>query len=152
MPVRPALFALAAALSLTSLPGCATAIRTEIATEIETDALVELERNKWALAARSPAAFADLIAADFYAVEPGDSAQIPARRMNKDQVLARLPLPIAEFEITDVRVVRPNSGAAILSYRVRGVGGPFEAFATSHWARREGRWVTVFYQSTVVSR
>lgn len=149
MRTAPLLLAL---LMPAALGACANGelLRTEITQEIEVDQLVGLEKDKWRVAATDPAAFAAMLTEDFLAVEPGDTPREEARRMNKAQLLARLPLPASQFEVQDVRVVRPTPNSAILSYRVSGRDVPFAAFATSHWARRDGQWVTVFYQSTVV--
>jgi hypothetical protein len=36
----------------------------------------------------------------------------------------------------------------IVSYRVNGLSFPWQAYATSVWVRRDGRWQTVFYQAS----
>jgi hypothetical protein len=39
----------------------------------------------------------------------------------------------------------------IVSYRVKGLSFPWQAYATSVWSRRRGKWQTVFYQASTAS-
>jgi hypothetical protein len=57
-------------------------------------------------------------------------------------------LDATAFELSEWCFVHPAPGAVVASYRVRAPAFAWDAYATSVWAWRSGRWQTVFYQAS----
>ena len=136
-----------AALLLIALAGCATTSGTRVAA---TDAEIQrLETSKW-----NPAllpdrdAFLTLFADDFVSVEYGSDVQGGVHRKTRADVFSGPPLPPAEFELSDWRFIHADPHVFIVSYRVKGISFPWQAYATSVWVHRGDRWQTVFYQAS----
>ncbi len=113
------------------------------------DALVTLEQRKWnpeGFSSREE--FVALFADDFVSVGDGFDISSGVQRKTKTEVFSGPSHPPATFELSDFKVVHPNSDAAIVSYRVTGKSFPWKAYVTSVWARRQGKWTTVFYQAS----
>ena len=98
-----------------------------------------------------------MLADDMLSVEYGFDAVPKTRRINM-VFFASQSSPAASpasapprFELSDFRFVHPNADSAILSYHVKALTFPFDAYATSVWARRDGKWITVFYQATLTA-
>jgi hypothetical protein len=92
--------------------------------------------------------FVALFADDFVSVGDGFDISSGVQRKTKTEVFSGPSHPPATFELSDFKVVHPNSDAAIVSYRVTGKSFPWKAYVTSVWARRQGKWTTVFYQAS----
>jgi hypothetical protein len=113
--------------------------------------LIRLERAKWGdpPGALTPEAFQALYAQDFVSVEyGGDMPPTGVVRRTRDEVFSRPPLPPAKFEFSEWRAISASPGVVVSSYRVTGVSFPWKAYATSVWALRGGKWLTVFYQAS----
>lgn len=117
-------------------------------------ALVAKEKSVWdAYQRRDTAALSELISEDSYSVEDADGEII-----TRAQALRTLPdLVVTEYAMENPEVIRINSTAAVVRYKVK-VKGSFkgEAF-TPHWARvssvwvkRNGKWQNFLYQETEI--
>ena len=109
----------------------------------------QLETSKWN--AEQPGgrdAFMALFAEDFVSVEYGSDVQGGVHRKTRADVFSGPPLPPAEFELSDWRFIHADPHVFIVSYRVNGLSFPWQAYATSVWVRRDGKWQTVFYQAS----
>lgn len=133
---------------LVSLAGCAST--TTPGRVAASDAEIQtLETSKWnpsQLSGRD--AFLALFAEDFVSVEYGSDVQGGVHRKTRADVFSEPPLPPAEFELSDWRFIHADPHVFIVSYRVRGISFPWQAYATSVWVQRDGRWQTVFYQAS----
>jgi hypothetical protein len=115
--------------------------------------LQRLELSKWDPAsAGRPEAFLALFADDFVSVEYGTDVQGGVHRRTRADVFSGPPTAPAKFELSDWRFVHADPHVYIVSYRVNGVSFPWQAYATSVWVQREGRWQTVFYQASTVEQ
>lgn len=136
------------ALAVTLLAsGCATTWPARI--QLTQEELQRLETAKWSpetLGSRE--AFMALFADDFVSVEYGSDVHGGVHRKTRAEVFSAPPLPPARFELSDWQFVRAAPDVTVVSYRVKGLTFPWHAYATSVWARREGRWQTVFYQAS----
>ncbi len=126
--------------------GCATTAGNVTASDAE---IQQLETSKWnAAQPGGREAFMDLFAEDFVSVEYGSDVQGGVHRKTRADVFSGPPLPPAEFELSDWRFIHADPHVFIVSYRVNGLSFPWQAYATSVWVRRDGRWQTVFYQAS----
>ncbi|HEX6642642.1 MAG TPA: nuclear transport factor 2 family protein [Thermoanaerobaculia bacterium] len=127
--------------------GCTTTTGVSIAAS---DAEIQrLETSKWnpsTLGSRE--AFMALFADDFVSVEYGSDVQGGVHRKTRADVFSAPPLPPAQFELSDWRFVHADPHVFIVSYHVDGISFPWQAYATSVWVQRDGRWQTVFYQAS----
>lgn len=116
-----------------------------------------LEAGKWrpsSLGGRD--ALLALYAEDFVTVEYGANPHGGVER--KTDIRAALATEEGErlvamldgtaFELSEWCFVHPAPGAVVVSYRVRAPAFAWDAYATSVWAWRAGRWQTVFYQAS----
>lgn len=95
---------------------------------------------------------AELLAEQAYAVTPFGG------RQTSDQLIQSLDgFDYTNFRIREARVVRATEDVAILSYRFSWTESregeaatSTHVYATSTWALRDGRWMSVFYQSTPI--
>lgn len=143
-PIRAARFVLLAL--FTTLAFSSTA---QAGGRVGDDALVTLEQRKWnPQGFSSHEEFVALFADDFVSVGDGFDISAGVQRKTKAEVFAGPPHPSATFELSDFKVVHPNSDVAIVSYRVTGKSFAWKAYVTSVWARRKGKWTTVFYQAS----
>ena len=125
--------------------GCATTAGSVTASDAE---IQRLESSKWNAAPDGREAFMDLFAADFVSVEYGSDVQGGVHRKTRADVFSGPPLPPAQFELSDWRFIHADPHVFIVSYRVKGLSFPWQAYATSVWVRRDGKWLTVFYQAS----
>lgn len=114
------------------------------------DTILELERAVWrALVEGTPDADERLLADDFLGVYPTGYAD---RAAHVGQ-LAGGPT-VAEYELSDARIVPIGADAALLVYRAgyrrTGSGVHAAMYVSSLWCRREDRWVNTFSQDTPV--
>jgi hypothetical protein len=126
--------------------GCTTTAGNVTASDTE---IQRLETSKWnAAPTGGREAFMDLFAEDFVSVEYGSDVQGGVHRKTRADVFSGPPLPPAEFELSDWRFIHADPHVFIVSYRVNGLSFPWQAYATSVWVRRAGKWQTVFYQAS----
>ena len=129
-----------------ALAACSTTPVGEAPTTLE---LQRLESAKWDPASfGSREAFMALFAEDFVSVEYGSDVQGGVHRKTRAEVFSAPPLPPAKFELSDWHFIRPDRNVVIVSYQVKGLSFPWQAYATSVWSNRDGRWQTVFYQAS----
>lgn len=134
------------ALLFAVLAGCATASDNVAASDAE---IQRLETSKWNPAlAVDREEFMNLFTEDFVSVEYGSDVQGGVHRKTRADVFSGPPLPPAQFELSDWRFIHADPHVFIVSYRVNGLSFPWQAYATSVWVRRDGRWQTVFYQAS----
>jgi hypothetical protein len=132
-----------------SLWAAEAAIPSEVDSKLEA-----LERSKWAMP--PPMIFA-MCGDDFLSVEYGFDAVPRTRRVNmafsKSQEFPPMPegMEPPKFELDAFRFVHATPESVVVSYHVKGLSFPFDAYGTSVWAQRDGKWVTVFYQATLTS-
>lgn len=129
------------------LAGCSTTNGNRVAAS---DAEIQRqEMSKWNPALLTDrAAFLALFADDFVSVEYGSDVQGGVHRKTRADVFSAPPLPSAEFELSDWRFIHADPHVFIVSYRVKGISFPWQAYATSVWVHRNGKWQTVFYQAS----
>lgn len=131
--------------------GCATSSGNGAVVDVmASDAEIQrLESSKWnATPAGGREAFMNLFAEDFVSVEYGSDVQGGVHRKTRADVFSGPPLPPAEFELSDWRFIHADPHVFIVSYRVNGLSFPWQAYATSVWVHRGGKWQTVFYQAS----
>jgi hypothetical protein len=111
--------------------------------------LKQMESSKWdAASAADRAGFMALFADDFVSVEYGSDVHGGVHRKTRADVFSGPPMPPSRFELSDWHFIQADGDVVVVSYRVKGLSFPWEAYATSVWARRAGRWQTVFYQAS----
>lgn len=124
----------------------ALAAEADAATDAE---LIRMETMKW-----DPASLAhplDLMAMfsdEMLSVEYGANLEAGAERRTWKEILAYGPLPGWKVKLGEWRTIHASPDAVVLSYKVTGVSVEWKAYATSVWARRDGKWRTVFYQAS----
>ena len=130
--------------ALAALPAAAQSDSTT------TDAdLIKLETSKWDPASLlHPIDLMSLFSDEMLSVEYGADLGGGVERRTWKEVLAYGPLPSWKMQLSDWRVLHPSADVTILSYKVTGVSVQWKAYATSVWARRNGKWQTVFYQAS----
>jgi hypothetical protein len=137
--------ALLAALLLVAV-GCTSSGVRVAASDAE---IQRLETSKWnpsSLGGREE--FMSMFAEDFVSIEYGSDVQGGVHRKTRADVFSAPPLPPAQFELSDWRFVHADPHVFIVSYHVNGVSFPWQAYATSVWVHRGGKWQTVFYQAS----
>jgi hypothetical protein len=111
--------------------------------------LIRLESTKWdAGSLASPLKLMSLFSDEMLSVEYGADVQGKAERRTWKEILAYGPLPSWKVQLGEWRALHPSADVVILSYKVTGVSVDWRAYATSVWARRDGKWQTVFYQAS----
>jgi hypothetical protein len=115
------------------------------------EAILSMERRAWeAVKARDAKAFTDLFAADgLMADSMGFSTRAGFLQVLPD-------LTIDQYMLNDVKVMMIDKNAALITYKAD-VKGSFKgkafpanpAFVSSIWARRDGKWMTVYHQETI---
>lgn len=119
-----------------------------------TEELLDLERQLWdANLAGDGATYAELLRDDAVAVSPWGV-------LDRDAAVAGITAnrnPYTAYQLADPISVSLSPDAAILTYRaeVHGTsdGGPFThtVYATSAYAREDGRWRPAFHQQTLTA-
>ena len=115
-----------------------------------TDAeLIRMERLKWDPASYlHPFRMMGMFSSEMLSVDYGSDLQGDAERRTWKEVLGYGQLPDWKMQLDGWQVVRPSPEVVILSYRVTGISVGWKAYATSVWAKRDGKWKTVFYQAS----
>ena len=119
---------------------------TGVTADVNAD-LQRLERLKW-VPSTPREQFLALFADDFVSVEYGSNVHGGVHRRTRADVFSGPPAPASHYELSDWHFVRATDDAVVVSYRVTGVSFPWQAYATSVWVKRDGRWQTVFYQTS----
>ena len=111
--------------------------------------LMRMETAKWQPASLAhPFELMSMFSDEMLSVEYGSDLHAGAERRTWREILAYGPLPAWTVKLGDWRTLHPSADVVILSYKVTGVSVDWRAYATSVWARRDGRWKTVFYQAS----
>jgi hypothetical protein len=115
-----------------------------------TDAeLMRMEATKWQPASLAhPFELMSMFSDEMLSVEYGADLRGGAERRTWREILAYGPLPAWNVKLGEWRTLHPSADVVILSYKVTGVSIDWKAYATSVWARRDGKWKTVFYQAS----
>ena len=121
-----------------------------VAAQSDADAeLIRLESMKWDPASLlKPLELMSLFSEEMLSVEYGSDLAGGVERRTWKEILAHGPLPSWKMQLGEWRVLHPTPDVAIVSYKVTGVSVQWKAYATSVWARRNGKWQTVFYQAS----
>lgn len=144
MSLRAILFSSLVSLTLLA---CTTTGKAPASTNPTNSELQRLETAKWDPESRNAReSYLAMFADDFVSVEYGSDVQGGVHRKTRGEVFSGPPLPPAQFELSDWQFVRADEHVIVVSYRVKGLTYPWNAYASSIWSRREGRWLTVFYQ------
>jgi hypothetical protein len=113
------------------------------------EALIALEKQLWALLKqRELKAYASLMADDYYTILPDGKAY------TKDQVIKFFEneFVLEDYSLSDFHVVMFNKEAGLIVYKAdaqginKGTEATSRAAAVSGWAKRDGKWLNVFYQ------
>ena len=111
--------------------------------------LQRLETAKWDPSSLgSNEAFMALFAEDFVSVEYGSDVQGGVHRKTRAEVFSAPPLSPAKFELSEWHFIHADKNVIIVSYRVKGLSFPWQAYVSSVWSRRQGKWQTVYYQAS----
>lgn len=111
--------------------------------------LMRMESAKWDPGSLAhPFDLMSMFSDEMLSVEYGADVHGGAERRTWREILAYGPLPAWKVKLGDWRALHPAADVVILSYKVTGVSIDWKAYATSVWARRDGKWKTVFYQAS----
>lgn len=119
--------------------------------------LQRLESGKWRpLSLGGRDGLLALYADDFVTVEYGAELFGDVERKTDLRAVLSSPagetlvgmLDATEFTLSEWRFLHLGADAILLSYRVAAPTFAWTAYATSAWVRRDGRWLTVFYQAS----
>ena len=111
--------------------------------------LMRMEAAKWQPASLAhPFELMSMFSDEMLSVEYGADLHGGAERRTWREILAYGPLPAWTVKLGDWRTLHPSADVVILSYKVTGISVDWRAYATSVWARRDGKWKTVFYQAS----
>jgi len=111
--------------------------------------LMRMETAKWQPASLAhPFELMSMFSDEMLSVEYGADLHGGAERRTWREILAYGPLPAWTVKLGEWRTLHPSADVVILSYKVTGVSVDWRAYATSVWARRDGKWKTVFYQAS----
>lgn len=134
---------------------CGIANRPPAVDAVEVD-LQRLESAKWHPSSLGRETCLSLFADDFVTVEYGANLRggverkFNARTSMSGREGARLfqLLDQTHFELSGWRFIRIDSVGVVASYHVSASSLGWSAYATSVWAKRGDRWLTVFYQAS----
>lgn len=114
--------------------------------------LVSKEKRTWELYKnRDVKALAELTSEDFYDIYPAGEV-VDKKRYLQDV----LEIEVKDYSLSDFKVIMLNEAAAVVVYKaktralVKGRELKSEVAVTSGWARRDGRWLNVFYRENVL--
>jgi RNA polymerase sigma factor (sigma-70 family) len=118
------------------------------------ETLLALEKRSWeALKRQDATALGKLAAKEFVAVLSDGS------RLTGEEFLKQVPhFRVKDYALNDVRLTRLGPDAALLTYRVRsatevlGETKRETSQACSIWVRRDGKWLSAFYQETPLKK
>lgn len=111
--------------------------------------LIRMETAKWEpTSLLNPFGLMAMFSSDMLSVDYGADLKGGAERRTWKEIIAYGPLPSWKVALDEWRVLRPAADVAIVSYHVTGQNIAWKGWATSTWARQNGKWVTVFYQAS----
>ena len=111
--------------------------------------LMRLESTKWdPMSLLHPIDLMALFSDEMLSVDYGTDLQGGAERRTWREVLGFGAVPSWTMKLSEWKVLHPTPDVAIVSYKVTGVSVQWKGYATSTWARRNGKWETVFYQAS----
>ena len=111
--------------------------------------LIRLESTKWdPMSLLHPRDLMALFSEEMLSIDYGSDLQGGVERRTWSEVLGFGPVPSWTMKLSEWKVLHPAPEVAIVSYKVTGVSVQWKAYATSVWARRNGKWQTVFYQAS----
>jgi hypothetical protein len=117
--------------------------------------LIGLEKQSWvAWKARDGAFFQDFLSDDHIEVGTGG----PASKADVVVFVGSPQCVVKSYSVSDFRLTVVGADTALLTYRAEqdtacgGAAVPSPAWASSLYARRNGRWLNVLYQQTPVVR
>lgn len=103
-----------------------------------------------AIKQKDTATLKELLAHEVYSVTPDGG-----RLSGAEKAKSLESFELAAYSISDAQLVEVTDDVAILTYKFTMTVGPdvrdsptTTLFATSTWAKRDGRWMAVFYQET----
>lgn len=123
--------------------------------EATAETLISYEQQSWATVKRKDyETFASFIADDFCDIFPNGQV------VSKSELLQNYirGVDLIDYSLSDFRVVMLNQDAAIVAYIARAHGtesqsksragaiSELHAAVTSGWAKRNGKWLNVFYR------
>jgi len=120
------------------------------------ETLVALEREKWKRWNKDHFTWVENVLADEHLSVDATGGGVVERRAAL-KYLRLSKTVVAESRLSEFRILRPTSDTAVVTYKaiakalVRGREHPSTAYCTSVWVNRDGRWQTVFYQSTAAT-
>ena len=120
------------------------------------ETLVALEREKWRRWNKDHLTWVEGILADEHLSIDATGGGVVERQAALEHLRLSKTV-VAESRLSEFRVLRPTSDTALVTYiatakaLVQGRAHPSTAYCTSVWVNRNGRWQTVFYQSTAVA-
>ena len=113
--------------------------------------LIKYEQQKWdAMRTGDYSLLQDWMSDDFFNIGymPDGSVyryqkkKIAVAPVNKKDMKE---LPIADFKLSDFKVVTATKDVKIVTYIAR---GPLNLYITTTWAKRQKNWKSIFYQAT----
>lgn len=111
--------------------------------------LIRMEAAKWDPASlANPFALMAMFSSEMLSVDYGADVHGGVERRTWKEILAYGALPEWKVKLGDWRALHASADVVVLSYKVTGITVDWNAYATSVWARREGKWKTVFYQAS----
>lgn len=123
---------------------------TQVGAAVE-ELLISNEKRTWELYKNKDVkALAELTSDDFYDIYPAGEV-VDKKRYLQDV----LEIEVKDYSLSDFKVIMLNEGAAVVVYKaqthafVKSKELKSEVAVTSGWARREGRWLNVFYRESV---
>ncbi len=134
--------------SPTATPATA-APQQQSGSNISDEEMIAREKQIWeTLKQRNYKAFADMLAEDQFEITPNGS---------HDKAATLTQVQGTDFsgaQLSDFKVIKIDKDAAIVAYMVKGPIPAFSIAGERHstvWANRNGKWLAVFHQSTLVS-
>jgi hypothetical protein len=130
-------------------PPSTAAPQQQSGSNISDEEMIAREKQIWeTLKQRNYKAFADMLAEDQFEITPNGS-------YDKAATLTQVQgTDFSGVQLSDFKVIKIDKDAAIVAYLVKGPIPAFSIAGERHsrvWANRNGKWLAVFHQSTLVS-
>lgn len=106
--------------------------------------LVAKEKQKWdALKKKDLNVISAFYTEDFLSVAYGATGVVRASKSEMIEAVSQTD--VSGYTLKDFKLVRLGADCAVVTYKAV---GKYPIFATSVWVKRDGRWLTAFYQAT----